>query len=182
MAFHKMSMSSTIIVLVMFLLNHQPSTFVRADDELIRQVCHNSEAPTTCNQCVKADNRSDKANTVGIATIVVDCIKIQANNLQTNISTLGSIYKDDFAANRTITKCGELFSHAKSDLNAVSQDLKNGDYDASDRSIFNALLYQNSCKNQCKNNPKIIITSHIFYGFKMYEELSQIALSILNRL
>ncbi|KAI3920595.1 hypothetical protein MKW92_042042 [Papaver armeniacum] len=150
MVFLKMSMSSIIIVLFMFLLNHQPSTFVRADDELIRQLCHNSEAPTTCNQCVKADN-------------------------------LSSIYKD-VAANRTITKCGELFFHAKSYLNAASQDLKNGDYDASDKSIFNALLYQNSCKNQCENNPKIIMTSHIFYGFKMYEELSQIALSILNRL
>ncbi|RZC48879.1 hypothetical protein C5167_017305 [Papaver somniferum] len=151
MAFLRMSMSSTIIVIVMFLLNNQPSIFFRADDELIRQVCHKSKALTTCTQCVKADIRS-------------------------------YVYKDDFAANQTITKCGKLFSHAKSYLNAVTQDLKNGDYDASDKSIFNALLYHNSCKDQCENNPKIVITSHIFHGFKMYEELSQIALSILNHL
>ncbi|KAI3946938.1 hypothetical protein MKW98_003501 [Papaver atlanticum] len=177
-----MFMVSAAIVLVMFLLNHLPSTFVRADDKLIRQVCHNSEAPTTCNQCVKADKRSDNANTVGIAKIVVDCIKFQANNLQTNISALASIYKDDVAANRTITQCQKLFSHAKSDLNTATQDLKNGNYDASDKSVFNALLYQNSCKTQFENNPKIKITPHIYYGFNIFEKLSQIALRIIDRL
>ncbi|XP_026435152.1 uncharacterized protein LOC113332869 [Papaver somniferum] len=182
MAFLRMFMISAAIVLVMFLLNHLPSTFVRADDELIRQVCHNSESPTPCNQCVKSDNRSDNANTVGIATIVVDCIKFQANNLQTNISALASIYKDDVAANRTITQCRIFFSHAKSDLNTATQDLKKGDYDASDKSVFNALLHQNSCKTLFENSPKIKFTPHIFYGFNMFEKLSQIALSIIVRL
>ncbi|KAI3839186.1 hypothetical protein MKX03_032816 [Papaver bracteatum] len=151
MAFLRMFMVSAVIVLVMFLLNHQPSTFVSAGDELIRQVCHNSEAPTTCNQCVKADNRT-------------------------------SIYKDDVDANRTITQCRKLFSHAKSDLNTATQDLKNGDYDASDKSVFNALLYHHSCKTQLESNPKITITPHIFYGFNMFEKLSQIALSIIDHL
>ncbi|KAI3915043.1 hypothetical protein MKW92_028207 [Papaver armeniacum] len=151
MAFLRMFMVSAAIVLVMFLLNHQPSTFVSADDELIRQVCHNSEAPTTCNQCVKADNRT-------------------------------SIYKDDVDVNRTITHCRKSFSHAKLDLNTATQDLKNGDYDASDKSVFNALLDQNSCKTQFENNPKITITPHIFYRFNMFEKLSQITLSIIDRL
>ncbi|XP_026450634.1 uncharacterized protein LOC113350722 [Papaver somniferum] len=144
MAFLRMFMISAAIVLVMFLLNHLSSTFVRANNELIRQ--------------------------------------FQANNLQTNISALASIYKDDVAANRTITQCRKLFSHAKSDLNTATQDLKKGDYDASDKSVFNALLYQNSCKTLFENSPKIKITPHIFYGFNMFEKLSQIALSIIDRL
>ncbi|KAI3930816.1 hypothetical protein MKX01_037262 [Papaver californicum] len=146
MAFVRNSMVSTVLVLVMFLCyNHQPSTFVRADNELIRRVCHNTDAPTACNQCVQADTRN-------------------------------------YAANQTITQCREWFSYAKSDLNAATQGLKNGDYDASDKSVFNALFYQNSCKNQFENNQKIRITYHIYFGFNMYEELSQIALRIINHL
>ncbi|MCL7026234.1 hypothetical protein MKW94_023294 [Papaver nudicaule] len=151
MAFSRISMVSTVIVLLVFLFSHQPSTFVRADDELIRRVCHNSDAPTACNQCVKADNRT-------------------------------SVYQDDFAANGTITQCREELSYAKADLDAAIQDLKNGDYDASDKSVFNALLYQNSCESELKNNPKIRITYHINFGFNMYEALSHIALRIINRL
>ncbi|KAI3978551.1 hypothetical protein MKX01_015726 [Papaver californicum] len=162
MAFLRNSMVSTVLVFVMFLCyNHQPSTFVRADNELISRVCHNTDAPTACNQCVKADNR----------TVY----------LQRNISALTSIYGDS-AANQTITECRELFSYAKSDLNAATQGLKNGDYDASDKSVFKALRYQNSCKSQFENNQKIRITVHIYFGFNMYEELSQIALRIINRL
>ncbi|KAI3892123.1 hypothetical protein MKW92_015578 [Papaver armeniacum] len=152
MAFLKISMVSTVLVLIMFLCyNLQPSTFVRADDELIHRVCHNTDAPTACNQCVKADNRTSK-------------------------------YKDDFAANQTITKCQELFSYAKSDLSAATQGLKTGDYDASDKSVFEALMYQSACKYQFENTRKIRITYHISFGFNMYEELSQIALRIINHL
>lgn len=183
MAFLKISMVSTVLVLIMFLCyNLQPSTFVRADDELIRRVCHNTDAPTACNQCVKADNRSDNADSVGIATIVVDCVKVQAVYLQSNISALASKYKDDFAANQTITKCQEWFSHAKSDLSAATQGLKTGDYDASDKSVFESLMYQSACKYKFENTRKIRITYHISFGFNMYEELSQIALRIINHL
>ncbi|OVA13602.1 Pectinesterase inhibitor domain [Macleaya cordata] len=181
MAFLRIPMVSILLLVLTLYFSHQPFMFVGADDDLILRACHNAEVPETCIQCVKADSRSDNAAIVDIATIVVDCVTSQADYLQGNISLIAN-HTNDPASKEVLNHCKEWFSLAKKVLYAATLGLKGGNYDSADRSVYMAVMHRLSCGGEIEQNKNITVTLDLQYGFKMYEELTEAAMRIINRL
>ncbi|KAF3974714.1 hypothetical protein CMV_001973 [Castanea mollissima] len=169
----------TAIILHLLLLTPYPP-MLKADDKLIQIECHNAEVPSTCIQCLQSDQHSQKADRVGIATIIVSCLKNHAQSLAANMSHLASGAKDKEMKNR-FEECSQGFCSTMKELSSATIRLKKAKYDDAERSVNKALnCYSLNCQSiiqSYKNSPK-----HVVYSMRIYEELSEAANRVIERL
>ena len=173
-----LTMFTAIILLLLLLTPFSP--VLKADDKLIQIECHNAEVPSTCIQCLQSNQRSQKADRVGIATIIVSCLKNHAQSLAASMSHLASGAKDKEMKNR-FEECSQGFSPAMKELSSATIRLKKAKYDDAERSVNKALYcYNLSCQSiiqSYKHTPK-----HVVYSIRIYEELSEAANRVIERL
>lgn len=172
----------TIFTILHLLLTPSPPLLklVRADDQLIQMECHNAEVPTTCMLCLKSDRGAAAADKVGIATILVNCLKNHANTLAANMSDLVSGTKDQ-VVKIVLHECGQGYSSAKKKLSSATSSLKSGKYDDAERFVNEALKYELTCHSKI-GSYKERIPEDIVHEMKIYEELSEAAKRIVERL
>ncbi|KAJ6365938.1 hypothetical protein OIU77_002494 [Salix suchowensis] len=68
---------------------------VQADDSLIKLQCRNSETPALCIQCIKSDPGAPQADKVGIAAIVINCLRTHSRILASNMTKMASREDDE---------------------------------------------------------------------------------------
>ncbi|KAB1216942.1 Pectinesterase inhibitor [Morella rubra] len=178
--------SLAVFMVLHLLLTLSPPLFgqgrrlVRADESLIQIECHNAEVPSTCIQCLTSDGRAENADKVGIATIVVDCLQNHANTLAGNMSSLASGTKDRGMKN-VFLKCGQGFSSAEKALSSSTLSLKNGKYENAEKFVGEALEHELTCQKNVASY-KDQIPERVAYEMRIYEELSEAARRIFERL
>ena len=123
---------------------------LKANDKLIQIECHNAEVLSTSIPWPQSDQRTQKANSVGIATIIVSCLKNHAQSLSANMSHLASGAKDKEMKN-SVEECSQGFSSAIKELSSATIRLKKAKYDDAERSVNKALNFYNDATWACKS-------------------------------
>lgn len=165
-----------------FLLTHN---LVRADEKLIEQKCRDTETPTLCIQCIKSDPGGEKANsTTAIASIVINCISNHAGVLIKNVSDLAAAYSSDKKFAAVCEDCRKGYTRARKSLSTATANLKKGDYDNANHYVIVALDddYVRSCEPGLQPYEFGIVPPGVFYQIRVYEDLSGIAMTIIDRL
>ncbi|GMI65586.1 hypothetical protein like AT4G00872 [Hibiscus trionum] len=168
----------SLLLLLSISFNHV-GHLVSADDTLIQLQCHNAEVPSTCIQCVKSDPRSQSADKVGIAAIIITCLSNNAKTLSKNMTVLASAAHDK-NVKMVLQSCEKGFSVATTDLANATNMLGNKDYDKTNGLVSAALRQEVDC-NQYASEYKVTIPYRMVYDMRVYEELSDAALRIIDR-
>ena len=168
-----------LILILLFISFQQANKFVFADDKLIEQQCHNAEVPAACIQCLKSDPRGQVADKVGIATIVINCLRNNAEILANNMSNLASSVQDK-KIKPLLQDCEKGFVQAKNDLSTATNQLKSKDYDKTNHFVRTALEPEIVCKKNVVSL-KVRVPSNILNEMRVYEELSDAAMRIIDR-
>ncbi|KAK8588957.1 hypothetical protein V6N13_087846 [Hibiscus sabdariffa] len=155
------------------------SPFVSADETLIQLQCHNAEVPSTCIQCVKSDPRGQSTDKVAIAGIVISCLSNHARSLSGNMTALASTMLDK-DVKRALQTCGKRFSEAKTDLAKATNMLKNKDYDETNSPINKALQKEVDCQKNVWDY-RAFVPDSVIYDMRVYQELSDAAMRIVDR-
>ncbi|GLT81113.1 hypothetical protein SLA2020_525170 [Shorea laevis] len=165
---------------LVFLLLLLFSSTVAADDRLIEVQCHNAEVPAVCIQCVNSDPGALQADRVGIAAIVLSCLTNQSKTLYHDMAELASSSQDKNM--EAVAKiCQKGYSDAGQQLGAAAQSLQSGDYDMANESVREALENDVACGNEGESN-KLSFPPEVVYEMRVYEELADAALRIIDRL
>ncbi|KAK7324323.1 hypothetical protein VNO77_27856 [Canavalia gladiata] len=162
--------------------NQQAKNIAIADYQLIQTLCHNSETPETCLKCVQTLNGADKANSVGIATIIVSCINDHANTLAFNMTTLASTTSNQNLKS-LYKRCANNYGYhiAKKDLVLTKHALQNHKYDNAEFYVIKALKYDLTCHTYLGSYQNKV-PFDVFYAMKTYEDLSEAACRIIEKL
>ncbi|XP_061358166.1 uncharacterized protein LOC133302415 [Gastrolobium bilobum] len=180
------NMPRAIVLLLLLILStpfiHKTKNLAVADFKLIQNLCHNSESPETCMRCVQSSKDAEKSNSVGIAIIIVGCINDKAKTLALNITQLASTISDPnmkFLCQRCVDAYGKFI--AKKMLISAKQALQNHKYDNAESFVVKALKIDTTCHEYFKSYQNKV-PSEIFYDMNMYEELSEAACRIIEKL
>lgn len=158
---------------------------VSADEIAMQRECHNSNAPKTCVQCLKSDNRSLKADKYTIATLVIECLDKHATSLGRNMSVLATRIPDVHnASRRAYEGCVRLFSQATKELGSAAKEIKNGEYDSADKSVFNARRCNLECFSSVGSKGKVKLSEVLIdvdSEMMVFEQLSEATMRIIER-
>ncbi|KAK8712247.1 hypothetical protein V6N13_147489 [Hibiscus sabdariffa] len=153
-------------------------THVFADEALIQLQCRNAEVPPTCIQCVESDPRSQLADKVAIAGIVISCISNSAKTISGNLSDLIAPWLEK-EVKRRLRECVTEFSEARTDLAKAINMLKKKDYDETNSLVVKALHQEVECRQSLSQYN--ISYPYMEYYMTIYEQLSDAALRIVDR-
>ncbi|XP_027342996.1 uncharacterized protein LOC113855556 [Abrus precatorius] len=178
---------SSVIVLL-FVLNlssplfiHEAKNLVVANTNLIQSLCNYSETPQTCNKCVQSCNASEKADGVQIATIILNCIKDEATTLALNVTNLASISDGDL---KTLCQtCAKDYGYSiPKEIDSAKQSLQIQQYEKAESFVVSALDIDIDCQKKLKSFGPNKVPSDIFNVTTAYEELSEAACRIIEKL
>lgn len=169
-----------LLVLSLSPFFHQPSKLVAAENNLIEMVCHVAEVPESCIKCLKSDPRSEFADKVGIALIVMNCLTDHVDTLEINMSNIAAVSKDESTV-KLFLECAKDYASAKKELNSAITSLKSGKYDEAETSVTLALNYDTDCHFKIVSFKKKIAHT-IAFKIKLFEELCQAANRIIERI
>lgn len=181
MAFIRNFMLLLLALIPAFLL-HDIDThkLVSANNELIELECHNTETPELCMECLKSDPKSQYSDEIEIARIITNCLSNHSKHLASNMSGLVVVVSEE-RLKAACEACSGGYSRAYKHLSEVLSYLKRGDYDKAGHSVLIALKFQLSCQKSIKSQ-KWSLPESIAYEMKVYEDLSQDAMRIIDRL
>lgn len=169
-----------VVLLVLLFASMEDTKLVFADEKLIEQQCHNAEVPETCILCLKSDPKGQEADKERIAAIIINCLSNNSQVLANNMSSLASSAQDK-KLKSLFQDCEKGFIHAKSDLSIATKQLKSKDYDKTNHFVRIALNPEIGCKNNvARLEPSV--PSVILNEMRVYEELSDAAMRIIDRL
>ncbi|KAK8588955.1 hypothetical protein V6N13_087844 [Hibiscus sabdariffa] len=152
---------------------------VFADEALIELQCHNAEVPSTCIQCVKSDPKGESADKVGIAFIIITCLSNNAGSLKNNMTVLASSARGK-VEKIVLQKCAKGFSVSMDDLVKAAITLGAKDYDKTNGLVAAALVQEVYCKQNILGK-NVTVPDGMVYAMRVYEELSNAALRIIDR-
>ncbi|XP_027342997.1 uncharacterized protein LOC113855557 [Abrus precatorius] len=185
MAFFPIKARVIVLVLLAILFPpfiHQAKNLVGADYQLIRTLCHYSETPKTCMRCVQSAKDCGKANSLRIATIIVECINDRANTLAQKMTTL-ALETSDQSLKLLYQRCAQDYGPqiAKKELISATQALENQNYATAESNVLTALNLDLTCHFDLKSYQKKV-PSYVFKVMKTYEELSEAVSRIIEKL
>lgn len=153
--------------------------FISADSTLITEQCHNTDTPEICIQCLKSDPRSQSADKVSIAAIVITCISNKAVTLESNMTVLASSVHDK-NLKLVLQDCQKELADAKTNLTTATDRLKNKDFDGTNYLVNQALRKEFDCK-QNVGSLQYRVPTNVLNDMRLYEELSEAAMRIIDR-
>ncbi|XP_022716591.1 pectinesterase inhibitor-like [Durio zibethinus] len=173
--------ASMLVLLVhhLILLLFASFQLVFSDEKLIEVQCHNAEVPAACIQCLKSDPGGEAADKVGIATIIINCLSNNAETQENNMSSLASSVQDKNLKS-LFQDCKKGFFEAKHDLSTATNQLKSKNYDKTNHYVRTALEEEIICRKYVVSM-KLRVASNILYKMRVYEELSDAAMRIIDR-
>ncbi|CAJ1958161.1 unnamed protein product [Sphenostylis stenocarpa] len=155
--------------------------FAVADYKLIQTLCHNSETPETCMKCVESSKGAVKADGVGIARIVVNCMKDEAKTLSHSITKLASTSHGKLKS--VCKRCAKEYGYhiGKKEFVTIHHALKHHKYDHAELFVARALSVDVACRSDLHHYHDKV-PSDVFNNMKVFEELSEAACRIMEKL
>ncbi|KAK7324324.1 hypothetical protein VNO77_27857 [Canavalia gladiata] len=170
-----------LLILSPSLFTHQSKNLAIADSKLVQTLCYNSESPETCIRCVQSSKCAEKADSVGIARIIVNCINDKAKTLALNMKILASTSSGNLK--EFYQRCANDYNRiAKKELISAKKALHNHKYDQAEYCVVKALSFDAACHKNLKGDFNDKVSKGVLYEMKIYEELSEAACRIIEKL
>ncbi|KAI4323195.1 hypothetical protein L6164_022822 [Bauhinia variegata] len=149
--------------------------------ELISRECsEHSHNPATCMTCVLSDPGAGKADKIGIATIVVNCINIHGHNLTVNMKSLVSKTEDQ-TLKAACQDCISKYFINKHLLAAAQVAFQNHQHEIAGSLMGQILRFSKACGHYIRKHLSqvpVVVTEEI----DLYDELCFHAKSIISDL
>ena len=171
------TMLKSLLFLSLFSLSH----LVSGDDKLVEIVCHETDEPEICVQCLRSAHGADTSSKLGIATAVITCLEEHGTSLGAEMTSIASGAKEDYGK-RLFEGCSKDYSDSNKDLVSAVGLLKGRKYDGAEKAVTGAFYRHESCRNDIGAYKNVTVPSKVAYEMKIYEDLCQVADRIIERL
>ncbi|CAN4126296.1 unnamed protein product [Withania somnifera] len=181
------------LLILVFLISLQQTISTSSSSssslDLIQKTCKNTKYYDLCVSSLKSDSTSLKADTKGLATIMV---KIgMANATATNsyltssklVLNTTNYTNDDVALMKKLLKdCADKYALATNALKDSLQDLNNEVYDYAYMHVMAAADYPNVCHNGFRRNPRLDYPPQLSIREDGFKHICDVVLGILDAL
>ncbi|KAF6154898.1 hypothetical protein GIB67_018335 [Kingdonia uniflora] len=171
-------MGSLSFFFLLVLLHH--SHFITANSDLIKKTCKNTNYYDLCLSSLKANASSSKADTRGLAVIMIGVGMANANGTYTYLSSQLLSETNDTIMKKVLKECAYKYSNANDALkdSLVELDLMSFDYASVQLSA--AKDYPNACHNAFKRFPGLAYPKELASHEISLERICDVASSIVN--
>ncbi|XP_070031335.1 cell wall / vacuolar inhibitor of fructosidase 2 [Nicotiana tomentosiformis] len=184
-------MSSCYFLLILvFLISIQP-TISSSSVDLIQKTCKTTKYYDLCISSLKSDSTSLKADTKGLATIMIKVGMVNAtatnsylsSKLLLNTSSNNNTTNNDTILMKKLLKdCAEKYGFAANALQSSLQDLNDEIYDYAYMHVMAAADYPNVCHNGFKRNPGVVYPPQLAIREDGFKHICDVVLGILDAL
>ncbi|KAJ9177802.1 hypothetical protein P3X46_012974 [Hevea brasiliensis] len=161
---------------------HQPLIFVKGDMDLIQKTCKNTKYYDLCVSSLKSNATSSKADTKGLALIMIGIGIANATATSSYLSSQLPSSANDTILKKVLKECADKYSYAGDALQASVQDLAVESYDYAYMHIMAAADYPNGCHNAFKRYPELAYPPEIARREKGLKQICDVVLGIVDLL
>ncbi|XP_060184627.1 cell wall / vacuolar inhibitor of fructosidase 2 [Lycium barbarum] len=183
-----MSYNFYFFLIFVFLISLQPNISTTSSIDLIQKTCKNTKYYDLCVSSLKSDSTSLKADTKGLATIM---IKVgMANATATNsflssklvLNTTNYTNNDVVLMKKLLKDCADKYALATNALQDSLQDMNNEVYDYAYMHVMAAADYPNVCHNGFRRNPGLAYPPQLAIREDGFKHICDVVLGILDAL
>ncbi|KAK6924245.1 Pectinesterase inhibitor domain [Dillenia turbinata] len=175
-----MGISNSFIIPLLLLTF--PLIFASENSDLIKKTCKTTKYYDLCVSSLKSDPTSPKADTKGLATIMVGIGISNATSTYTYLSSQLLSTSNDTSMKKVLKECADKYSYANDSLQATIQDLGMENYDYAYTHVTAAQDYPNSCHNAFRRNSGLIYPVELAKREDGLKRICDVVLGILDLL
>ncbi|CAK7354968.1 unnamed protein product [Dovyalis caffra] len=182
-------MGSTIFLFLLLSLAfphcifHQPIVFVNGDMRLIQETCKNTKYYDLCVSSLKRNATSTKADTKGLAIIMIGVGMANATATSSYLSSqLFSTTPNDPILKKVLKECADKYSYAADALQNSVRDLGTESFDYAYMHVMGASDYPNACRNAFRRYPGLAYPSELARREAGLKHICDVVLGIIDHL
>ncbi|XP_052205494.1 cell wall / vacuolar inhibitor of fructosidase 2 [Diospyros lotus] len=143
---------SLLLSIALFISFFRPPVLVNGDADLIQRTCKSTKHYDLCVSSLKSDPTSPKADTKGLAAIMVGVGIANATATSSYLSSqVTSINASDMQVLKKVFKeCADKYSNSGNSLQSAFQDIAAESYDYAYMHVMAAADYPNACHSAFK--------------------------------
>ncbi|GFQ02839.1 cell wall / vacuolar inhibitor of fructosidase 2 [Phtheirospermum japonicum] len=149
---------------------------------LIQQTCKNTKYYDLCVSSLKSDSSSPKADTKGLALIMVKVGMANATATNTYLSSQMLTAKNETVLKKVMKECADKYGFANEALQRSVQDLSDEFYDYAYMHVMAAADYPISCRNAFKRYSGLIYPPELAVREDGLTRICDVVLEIIDAL
>ncbi|KAI5665020.1 hypothetical protein M9H77_24343 [Catharanthus roseus] len=166
--------------LVILLISFQST--IKGDSDLIEKTCKTTKYYDLCVSSLKSNKTSLKADTKGLALIMVSVGVSNATATNNFLFSQVLSSTNDTMMKKLIKECAEKYGFASDALLASAQDLAADLYDYAYMHVMAAADYPNSCHNAFKRYPGLVYPPQLAIREEGLKHICDVVLGIIDNL
>ncbi|KAK2980377.1 hypothetical protein RJ640_014550 [Escallonia rubra] len=162
---------------------HNPIVFANGDTGLIQRTCKTTKYYDLCVSSLKSDTKSPKADTKGLAVIMVKVGIANATATSTYLSTqVLSKATNDTSVKKLFKECADRYSYSSESLQSSLQDLAAESYDYAYVHVMAASDYPNACHDAFKRYPGLAYPPELAAREDGFKHICDVVMGIIDTL
>ncbi|KAF8404378.1 hypothetical protein HHK36_009261 [Tetracentron sinense] len=161
---------------------HQSVLLVSGDVDLIQNTCKSTKYYDLCISSLKSDPTSLKADTRGLATIMVGIGMVNATGTYSYLSSQLLSTANDTLMKKVLKECADKYLFAKEAFQASLHELSSEHFDYAYMHVTAAADYPNACQHGFKRYPGLVYLSELARREEELKHLCDVALGIIDLL
>ncbi|KAL8045150.1 hypothetical protein ABFX02_08G094000 [Erythranthe guttata] len=154
------------------------------NSDLIQQTCKNTKYYELCVSSLKSDSSSPRADTKGLALIMVKVGMANATATNSYLSSqmLKSVINNDTVMKKVVRECADKYGFAYDSLKKSVEDLGAEMYDYAYLHVMAAEDYPNACRDAFKRYPGLVYPPEIAVREDGLKRICDVVLGIIDNL
>ncbi|PIA41820.1 hypothetical protein AQUCO_02200328v1 [Aquilegia coerulea] len=173
---------AAIFILLLSIAHFSPPShfFVSGDSTLIRKTCKNTTYYNLCMSSLKSNSSSFKADTKGLAVIMIGIAMTHANQTTRYLSSQLVSNTNDAVIQKVVKDCADKYSLAIESLQESLQQLDLMSSDYASVQVTAAKDYPNVCHNEYRRFPGLAYPAELAHREVQLEHMCDVALGIID--
>lgn len=171
-----------ILLLSLAHFSRQPHLFVSGDSTLMRNACKHTNYYNLCMSSLKSNSSSLKADTKGLAVIVIGIAMTSANQTTTFLSSQLHSSTNDALVKKVVKDCSDKYAFSMAALQASLQALDSMSFDDAYVQVTAAKDYPNVCHNGYRRFSGLAYPVELAHREEQLEHMCDVALGIMDLL
>ncbi|KAG8383808.1 hypothetical protein BUALT_Bualt04G0052300 [Buddleja alternifolia] len=173
---------SWFLLLFIILASFNPTLSAHGNSDLIQKTCKNTQYYDLCVSLLKSDNSSAKADTKGLALIMVKLGMANATATNSYLSFKMTSTTNDTLMKKVMKECADKYASANDALQNSVQDLSDEVYDYAYIHVMAAADYPNACHDAFKRYPGLVYPHELAIREDGLKRICDVILGIIDTL
>lgn len=173
---------SCFLLLFILFFSFDPILSAYGNADLIQQTCRNTKYYDLCVSSLKSDSSSPKADTKGLALIMVKVGIANATATNSYLSSQMLSVTNDTLMKKVMKECADKYAFAHDALQSSVQALSAEVYDYVYMQVMAAADYPNACHNAFKRYPGLIYPPELALREDGLKHICDVVLGIIDAL